>query len=38
MNAQTILPAGGSQPHSNIEPSLAINFILSLFGVFPSQT
>ena len=29
---------GGSQPHSNIQPFLAINFIISLFGIFPSQT
>src|SRR5689334_3736781 len=29
---------GGSQPHDNMIPFLAINFILSLFGVFPSQT
>jgi microcystin-dependent protein len=29
--------AGGSQPHDNMIPFLAINFILSLFGVFPSQ-
>ena len=30
-------PAGGSQPHDNMVPFLAINFILSLFGIFPSQ-
>jgi microcystin-dependent protein len=29
---------GGSQPHDNMIPFLVINFILSLFGVFPSQT
>jgi microcystin-dependent protein len=28
---------GGSQPHDNMVPFLAINFIISLFGVFPSQ-
>lgn len=38
MNAQTISPAGGSQPHENTQPFLCINFILSLFGVYPSQT
>jgi microcystin-dependent protein len=27
---------GGSQPHDNMVPFLAVNFILSLFGVFPS--
>jgi microcystin-dependent protein len=30
--------SGGSQPHDNLAPYLAVNFILSLFGVFPSQT
>ena len=30
--------AGGSQPHENTQPFLCINFIISLFGVFPSQT
>jgi len=29
--------AGGSQPHDNMIPFLAVNFIISLFGVFPSQ-
>jgi len=38
MNPQGILPTGGSQPHENLAPYLCINFILSLFGVFPSQT
>lgn len=38
MNAQAISPAGGSQPHENCQPFLCINFIISLFGVFPSQT
>lgn len=31
-------PAGGSQPHENTQPFLCINFIISLFGIFPSQT
>ena len=31
-------PTGGSQPHENLQPYLCINFIISLFGVFPSQT
>jgi microcystin-dependent protein len=29
---------GGSQPHDNMMPFLAMNFIISLFGIFPSQT
>ncbi|HUP63459.1 MAG TPA: tail fiber protein [Thermoanaerobaculia bacterium] len=38
MNASSITPTGGSQPHENTQPFLCINFIISLFGVFPSQT
>jgi microcystin-dependent protein len=30
--------AGGNQPHDNMPPFLALSFIISLFGVFPSQT
>jgi microcystin-dependent protein len=37
-NAQAIGVAGGSQPHENTQPFLCVNFIISLFGVFPSQT
>ncbi len=29
---------GGSQPHDNMVPFLTINFIISLFGIFPSPT
>jgi microcystin-dependent protein len=38
LNAQTLTPVGGSQPHENRQPYLGINFIISLFGIFPSQT
>jgi microcystin-dependent protein len=31
-------PAGGFQPHTNLQPYLCISFIISLFGIFPSQT
>ena len=37
LNANAVTPAGGSQPHENTQPFLCINFIISLFGVFPSQ-
>jgi microcystin-dependent protein len=37
MNASTIGSDGGSQPHDNMMPFLTISFIISLFGVFPSQ-
>jgi microcystin-dependent protein len=35
-NAQAIQPSGGNQPHENMQPFLAINYIISLFGLFPS--
>jgi microcystin-dependent protein len=38
MSPDAIGSSGGSQPHDNMIPFLVINFILSLFGVFPSQT
>jgi microcystin-dependent protein len=31
-------PTGGSQPHTNFQPYLGIDFIISLFGIFPSPT
>jgi microcystin-dependent protein len=36
--AQSISSVGGSQPHTNFEPYLCINFIIALFGIFPSRT
>jgi len=38
MHLGSIGPVGGSQPHTNLQPFLCINFIISLYGVFPSQT
>ena len=37
----TVSPAsvssvGGSQPHENMMPFLALNYIISLFGLFPN--
>ncbi|MEO7305966.1 MAG: tail fiber protein [Ferruginibacter sp.] len=36
MNAATMGPAGGSQPHDNMIPFLCVSYIISLFGIFPS--
>lgn len=36
LHAQAISLAGGSQPHSNFQPYLCVNHIISLFGIFPS--
>jgi microcystin-dependent protein len=38
MNAAAVSPVGGSQPHNNFQPYLCVNFIISLFGIFPSPT
>jgi microcystin-dependent protein len=38
LNANTVTPVGGSQPHENCQPFLCINYIISLFGLFPSPT
>jgi microcystin-dependent protein len=38
MAAQAISAVGGSQPHTNFQPYLCIDFIISLFGIFPSPT
>jgi microcystin-dependent protein len=38
MSPQAIGPVGGSQPHTNFQPYLCIDFIISLFGIFPSPT
>jgi microcystin-dependent protein len=35
---QAASSTGGSQPHSNFQPYLCVDFIISLFGIFPSQT
>ncbi|MDG4596873.1 MAG: tail fiber protein [Candidatus Contendobacter sp.] len=38
MNPDAVSAVGGSQPHTNFQPYLCINFIISLFGIFPSPT
>ena len=35
---RSVAPVGGSQPHTNFQPYLCVNFIISLFGIFPSRT
>jgi microcystin-dependent protein len=35
--AKALTPVGGSQPHENMQPYLCLTFIISLFGIFPSQ-
>jgi microcystin-dependent protein len=38
MSPAAVGPAGGSQPHDNMQPYLCVSFIISLFGIFPSQS
>jgi len=38
MAATSVTSVGGSQPHTNFQPYLCVDFIISLFGIFPSPT
>jgi microcystin-dependent protein len=37
LSPNSMTPTGGSQPHDNFQPYLCLSFIISLFGIFPSQ-
>jgi microcystin-dependent protein len=37
MSPVAFLPSGGSQPHNNMPPYLAVTFIIALQGVFPAR-
>lgn len=38
LHVAALQPGGGSQPHDNLMPFLCLNFIISMFGIFPSAT
>jgi len=38
LSDQTIAPAGGDQPHNNMQPYLTLNFCIALQGVYPPRT
>jgi microcystin-dependent protein len=38
LSPQVVGPVGGSQPHTNFQPYLCVDFIISLYGIFPSPT
>ncbi len=38
INPNSIGPVGGSQPHTNFQPYLCVDFIISMFGIYPSPT
>jgi len=35
--SDTIANTGGSQPHTNLMPTLCVNFIVALVGIYPSR-
>jgi microcystin-dependent protein len=37
MDSRSLLPAGGSQPHANMQPYLALNFCIALVGIYPTR-
>jgi microcystin-dependent protein len=38
LGSASITMTGGNLPHTNFQPYLCVNFIISLFGIFPSPT
>lgn len=38
MNATAVTSAGGSQPHENMQPYLALNFCIALQGIYPTRS
>jgi microcystin-dependent protein len=37
LGSSTVMTSGGSQPHENMQPFIAVHYIISLYGVFPNQ-
>ncbi len=38
LNGNILAPAGGDQPHNNMQPYLTLNFCIALQGVYPPRT
>ena len=38
MAGSALAALGGSQPHGNMQPFLSVSFIISLYGIFPTQS
>lgn len=38
MHASAVSTAGGGQPHENMQPFLAVAYVIALAGVFPSRS
>ncbi len=37
LNANTVSVVGGSQPHTNLQPYVVVNWCIALDGIFPSR-
>lgn len=37
LHGTTVASVGGNQPHENVQPTVAVSYIISLFGIFPQQ-
>ena len=37
LHPQTVAPAGGNQPHPNLQPYSVVNFCIALAGIYPSR-
>ncbi|OIO01431.1 MAG: hypothetical protein AUJ49_07810 [Desulfovibrionaceae bacterium CG1_02_65_16] len=37
LNANSVVPTGGSKPHDNMQPSLVLNFCIALTGIYPQN-
>ena len=38
LSPAAVSAVGGNQPHNNFQPYLCCNFIMSMFGIYPSPT
>lgn len=38
LSPSAVSPVGGGQPHDNMQPTMAINYIISLYGIYPAQS
>lgn len=38
MNSEAVLPAGGKDPHNNMQPYLGLSFIIAVEGIFPVRS
>ena len=38
LSPTAVSSVGGAQPHSNMQPYLCVDFIISMYGIFPSPS